>query len=86
MNCERGDVAIITRSNVDGNFGALVEVLRPWEQRPGWWWVRSLSGPRQQNDGRFVDVATVADTALKPIQGTLGFEPGAIDVTALVTG
>ena len=74
MNCERGDVAVITRPNVDGNFGALVEVLRPWKRRPGWWWVRSLSGPRQRYDGHFVDVATVADTALRPIQAALTLE------------
>src|SRR5437762_2288594 len=46
MNCARGDLAIITRPSVTGNLGALVEVLRPWNKRPGWWWVRALGGPR----------------------------------------
>jgi hypothetical protein len=71
MNCTRGDLAIITRPSVVGNLGALVEVLRPWSQRPGWWWVKSLRGPMPRNDGTFVEIATVADTALSPLQPSL---------------
>ena len=72
MNCTRGDLAIITRPSVVENLGALVEVLRPWSRRPGWWWVRSLRGPMPRHDGSLVEVATVADTALAPIQPALG--------------
>jgi hypothetical protein len=82
MRCTRGDLAVITRPNVEGNLGALVEVLRPWRVRPGWWWVRSLSGPLPRNDGSCVEVATVADTALRPIQGALALQP-TIDVSGL---
>jgi len=71
MNCTPGDFAVITRSSVTANLGALVEVLRPWTQRPGWWWVRSLAGPRLSNDGSFREFATVADTALTPMQPPL---------------
>jgi len=71
MNWARGDLAVITRPSVAGNLGAMVEVLRPWKARPGWWWVRSLGGPRPRNDGSLVEVATVAATALAPIQPAL---------------
>ena len=65
---------------------ALVEVLRPWTQRPGWWWVRSLAGPRLSNDGNFREFATVADTALTPMQPPLplgGSELPALEQVAL---
>ena len=76
MNCTQGDVAIITRPTIEANLGALVEVLRPWSRRPGWWWVRSLAGPLPSIDGHARAIATVADTALRPVQGALGFGEG----------
>jgi hypothetical protein len=75
-------VAVITRPNNVANLGAIVEVLRPWGVRPGWWWVRSLSGPLPRNDGTLDEVATVADTALRPIQAPLALPQPTIDVSA----
>jgi len=88
MKCSPGDLAIITRSGVTANLGAVVEVLRPWSKRPGWWWVRSLAGPRLSNDGTFREFATVAETALAPMQPTLpmpGFEIPALEQVALAS-
>ena len=73
MNCAEGQLAVITRSSVSSNLGALVEVLRPWGKRPGWWWVRAVGGPRPGNDGNLRQFATVADTALRPVQPGLPF-------------
>ena len=69
MNCRVGDLAIVIRSEVPSNLGMFVEVCSQWNEEPGYWWVRSLSGARARLDGRVALEGAVADDALRPIRG-----------------
>jgi hypothetical protein len=69
MRCKVGDLAIVIRPRVEANLGILVEVERCWNGRAGWWWVRSLSGPRMRKDGTVECEGAAEDTALWPIRG-----------------
>ena len=68
MKCKMGDLAVITRPLVKANFGMLVEVKAPWTGKPGWWWVRSLSGPRLREDGTVEQEGAVHDSRLSPVK------------------
>jgi len=67
MRCKMGDVAVIVRPLVRANLGMLVEVKAPYG-KPGWWWVRSLSGPRLREDGTVEQEGAVHDSRLSPVR------------------
>ncbi len=69
MRCKVGDLAIVIRPEMESNLGILVEVCLPWTEEPGFWWVRSLSGPRPRKDGAIESEGAIADSALWPIRG-----------------
>jgi hypothetical protein len=69
MRCKVGDLAIVIRPLIEANLGILVEVCESWPEEPGFWWVRSLSGPRPRKDGATHLEGAIADAALWPISG-----------------
>ncbi|MGE5615355.1 MAG: hypothetical protein ACM3X5_00425 [Bacillota bacterium] len=68
MKCRIGDVAMVVRPLVKSNWGMLVEVKAACDDKPGWWWVRSLSGPRQREDGTVEPEGAVHDSRLSPMR------------------
>ena len=69
MNCKKGDLAFVVKSEFEGNVGALVEVIEPdvrktFEAGSFVWRVRSLG---RQLFGRHCDTGKVSDDAT---QGT----------------
>jgi hypothetical protein len=69
MKCRIGDLAILVRPEVPQNLGLLVEVVRVWRNKPGYWWVRSLSGPCKRDDGTVAAEGMCPDRSLRPIRG-----------------
>jgi hypothetical protein len=72
MNCKQGDLAVIVRS-MAGNEGKLVEVLRQSvAYGPGWWTVRSMSGPCRNHLGVYSQEGQIEDSRLRPLRDNDG--------------